>query len=327
MRRVLGIISLAAAAVAVAGTSGNSLAGFASAINGAKSLSANYTVTPVGGAADTYTVVVKKPNMARIETPLQLIVADGKTLTTFDKGAKTYFKKPQTDEELAGLFASDELNVWAGFFKLDAYKPVRTRDLGVRNRKGMNLSGVEAAYDAAGKKTVTYFLNQQDKVVRQAQIDLNDPSGKTTFILDTKSLTLDTNPGDATFTFDAPSDAREVSVDEMNAAKWYTDLNEAKRVAAASGKKLFVDFMAEWCGPCKLLERDVLRTERFKSLSKKLVFVKIDVDAQPGVAKAYGIEAMPTQMVLASDGSVVSKTVGYGGAHPFYSWLLGAIGR
>jgi len=53
--------------------------------------------------------------------------------------------------------------------------------------------------------------------------------------------------------------------------------------------------------------------------------VKIDVDLQPAVSKAYGITAMPTQMVLAADGSVVKSTIGYGGPGPFYAFLNSAL--
>ena len=76
-----------------------------------------------------------------------------------------------------------------------------------------------------------------------------------------------------------------------------------------------------------MLDADVLQTERFKDLAtKKLVLLRIDVDAQKSIASMYGIEAMPTQMVLDKNGQVVAKTVGYGGPDAFYSFLMPALG-
>ena len=128
------------------------------------------------------------------------------------------------------------------------------------------------------------------------------------------------------FSFDAPAEAKELSLAEANAGKWFTDLNEAKKAARASGRKIFVDFMATWCGPCKLLDKNVFTTQKFKNLGGKMVFLRIDVDAQENIASAYKIEAMPTQMLLNQDGEVLSSTVGYGGLEAFFAWINGALG-
>ncbi|MBN9504367.1 MAG: hypothetical protein BGO01_12015 [Armatimonadetes bacterium 55-13] len=112
----------------------------------------------------------------------------------------------------------------------------------------------------------------------------------------------------------------------MSSARWFTDLEEAKALAAKTGKKVFVDFMASWCGPCKMLDRDVFQKEDWKKMSKYLVFCKIDVDEQKSVASAYNITAMPTQMVLAADGSVLATKVGYANPSDFYAFVNGALG-
>ena len=139
--------------------------------------------------------------------------------------------------------------------------------------------------------------------------------------MNARSLVLGGSIPASQFGFKAPTDAEEVSEAEWNSAKWLTSLDEARAAAAKSNKLIFVDFMAEWCGPCKKMEKDLFPTDRFKALTKKVVLLKIDVDLQPAVAKAYGIEAMPTQMVLNAKGEVVSKTVGYGDPSGFFAWI------
>jgi thiol-disulfide isomerase/thioredoxin len=327
MRRAIAFIGAAAlAAVILAQGQGNTLlASFAKALGDAKSLSTTYSVMPVGGSPTTYNVDLAKPNLAKIDTPTQLIIADGTNITTYDKSEKAYYKKPQSDADLKALFGSDELNLWSSFFNVKGVANASTaKSLGTKNRKGMVLNVVEAWTDAKGRKTVTLYLNNQDNVARQAEININDQGVKDTTIIDTKSLTIN---GEAPkFAFNAPNGSKEVSWEEMNSAKWVYDLEEAKTMAAKTGKKIFVDFMASWCGPCKMLDRDVFQKDDWKDMAKYVVFLKIDVDQQPSVSTAYNIEAMPTQMVLNADGSVVAKRVGYSNAHDFYAFLRGAIG-
>jgi outer membrane lipoprotein-sorting protein len=328
MRRILGLIALGGlVAVAMAQVNGAAvLSNFAKALNSAKTVSSDYTVQIIGNAADDYSITFEKPNKARIDTPTQLVIADGNEITTYDKLAKTYYTKPQTDSDLKALLASDELSLFSGFFNEGAYSAASVKNLGEKNRKGQSVTAVQTSVDKDGKKVITYFVGK-DHLARAAQTDLNDPSGVVRSMLDTKTLTLDGNVPENTFAFNAPDGARKISLDELNAEKWYTDIDEAMKVAASSNRKIFVDFMATWCGPCKMLDREVLTKPEFKKYSSKLVLLRIDVDAQTNIAAQYKIEAMPTQMVLDARGSVLGQTVGYGGPAPFFKWLDGIVGR
>ena len=327
---ILFLVGTTVAALAVAQVSTSTLlSSFGKAINDAKSVQSDYTFQTIhAGGADEYSVTLKKPNMVRVETPNQLVVADGKEITTYDKTEKTYFKKPETASDLKQIFAPEELHLWAGFFDANAYKPFRSKDMGNRTVKGGTLAAVEAAYDAQDRKVVTYLLNPDDKVARKAQIDLDkkDPSRSVSMVIDTKSLTLNGEVSKDAFVFTPPADSREMTLEEMNSTKWYYDLDEAKKVAAATNKKIFVDFYATWCGPCKRLEHDCFSTEEFKKFGTKLVFCRIDVDDQKSVAEAYGITAMPTQDILAKDGTVLNQTIGYANPETFFSFLRGATG-
>ena len=327
---ILFLAGTAIAAVALAQVSTSTLlTSFGKAINDAKSVQSDYTFQTIhAGGAEEYSVTLKKPNLVRVETPTQIVVADGKDITTFDKQEKTYFKKPQTAADVKQNFAPEELHLWAGFFDANAYKPYRSKDLGTKSVKGGMLNAVEAAYDAQDRKVVTYLLNPEDKVARKAQIELDkkDPSRSMSMVIDTKSLTLNGDVSKDAFVFTPPADAKEMTLEEMNATKWYYDLDQAKKIAAATGKKIFVDFYATWCGPCKKLEHDCFGTEEFKKFGSKLVFCRIDVDDQKSVAEAYNITAMPTQDILDKDGTVLNQTVGYGDPASFFSFLRSSTG-
>jgi outer membrane lipoprotein-sorting protein len=248
MRRIIAFIAAGALAVAVfAQVRGTDvLATFAKALNSAQSLSSTYTVGPVADIKASITVDLAKPNMARIDRDSQLIVADGKNITTYDKKAKTYFKTPQTQEGLIALFNGDELGLWAPFFDAKAYANIASaKSLGVKNRKGVNFNVVEVGVDKAGKKTVTLYINPQDNLARQAEMVLKDAGATDTVILDTKSLTLgSTNP--TLFAFTPPEGSRELTAEEMNSDKWYTDLDDGIAAAKSSHRLVYVDFYADW---------------------------------------------------------------------------------
>ncbi|MEV1293118.1 thioredoxin [Pseudonocardia sp. NPDC049635] len=74
-----------------------------------------------------------------------------------------------------------------------------------------------------------------------------------------------------------------------------------------SDKAVLVDFWATWCGPCKMVAPvlDEIAGEH----SEKLTVAKLDIDANPEVARDYQVMSVPT-MILFSGGKPVKQIVG-----------------
>jgi thioredoxin 1 len=74
-----------------------------------------------------------------------------------------------------------------------------------------------------------------------------------------------------------------------------------------SDKPVLVDFWATWCGPCRMVA-PVLE-EIAGEHADKITVAKLDVDANPTVARDYQVLSIPT-LILFKGGEPVKQIVG-----------------
>ncbi|MDR2130816.1 MAG: thioredoxin family protein [Odoribacteraceae bacterium] len=108
--------------------------------------------------------------------------------------------------------------------------------------------------------------------------------------------------------------AQEAGIRFEHNPEWAAMLQKAR----AEGKKIFMDCYTEWCGPCKLLDKNVFsRADVGDRFNELFVNVKYDMEKGEGtrLQKQYGITAYPTLLFIdPSDEGVVHRVVGAGTA-------------
>lgn len=96
-------------------------------------------------------------------------------------------------------------------------------------------------------------------------------------------------------------------------ARARADIDAALARAAATGKRVLVDFGGDWCGDCKVLDANFRKPENAALIARRFVLVRVNVgergiDRNLDVAERYGIplrKGVPALAVLESDGRVV----------------------
>ena len=76
---------------------------------------------------------------------------------------------------------------------------------------------------------------------------------------------------------------------------------------ATAEKPVLVDFWAEWCTPCKMIAP--ILEEISAENEGKIRIAKIDVDANPALARQFDVMSIPT-LILFKDGEVEHRMVG-----------------
>ena len=116
----------------------------------------------------------------------------------------------------------------------------------------------------------------------------------------------DDKPNNSTMGITQVSDAKSWEVDVVN-----------------SDIPVFVDFWAEWCGPCRMVGPVV--EELANDYEGKVKFVKVNVDEANELASKYNVFSIPT-LILLNKGEIVSQQVGAASKESYKNMIDRALG-
>lgn len=68
---------------------------------------------------------------------------------------------------------------------------------------------------------------------------------------------------------------------------------------------VLVDFWATWCGPCRMVAP--IMEQLAKDFDGRVVIVKVDVDEEPELAERFGIQSIPTVILLKNGEPTVTE--------------------
>lgn len=95
--------------------------------------------------------------------------------------------------------------------------------------------------------------------------------------------------------------------------------DEAINAAKAENKLVFMDFYTDWCGPCKMMMREVFpQKEVGDFMNEKFVCIKLNAEKEgKELAKLYKVKAYPTFIAIDTNKNIVLTKVGGGSANAF----------
>ena len=103
-----------------------------------------------------------------------------------------------------------------------------------------------------------------------------------------------------------------LSAQAAEPAGWLHSFEEAEAQAKRLQRPLLIHFSADWCAPCRRMEREVFRSSEFlRQLGGNFVAVKVDADQRPDLVQRFSVRGLPTDLFLDPGGRILSQTTGY----------------
>jgi thioredoxin 2 len=101
---------------------------------------------------------------------------------------------------------------------------------------------------------------------------------------------------------------------------WIADADDSTfaEVADAASVPVVVDLWAPWCGPCRMVSPALEQVAT--DMAGRVKLVKVNVDDSPQIQQRFGVQAIPTLIVL-RQGQVAARRSGASPAGDLRAWV------
>jgi thioredoxin-related protein len=128
----------------------------------------------------------------------------------------------------------------------------------------------------------------------------------------------------------------EIPIIKLN---WISTYKESLKKSKKEKKPVLIYFTgSDWCGPCKILDKDLFNTARFKDLAdKSLILLEVDIPRRLDIIspekmfentyiqEKYNVKSFPTLMIVNHRGKKLAEKKGYVLTDYYYPFLQSEI--
>ena len=98
--------------------------------------------------------------------------------------------------------------------------------------------------------------------------------------------------------------------------------NEFESEVINSKLPVLIDFLAEWCGPCRMLAP--ILDQLSEEMAAKIKIVKMNIDENPETPSKFGVRGIPT-MLLFKEGKQIATKVGVQPKNVLQEWINSSL--
>jgi len=93
--------------------------------------------------------------------------------------------------------------------------------------------------------------------------------------------------------------------------KWYS-YDEGMVLGRSEEKRIYMNFHADWCVYCKVMEKKTFQNSAVISyLNKYFISIKVDTEKETKITYKYGVSALPDNWFLFKNGDIIGRRKGY----------------
>lgn len=106
--------------------------------------------------------------------------------------------------------------------------------------------------------------------------------------------------------------------------RWQKSFEQGLALAKQNHRLVFVDFYAEWCVPCKEMDRTTFRNPEVAKALAGAIAIRVDIDERKDLAARYPSPGLPYICVLDSNGNLLKSFMGEMDAEQFLAFWNGS---